>query len=834
MTTDDSKKIVLPPFLIRRLEAFRIVKGSEISYVVRDKLEGKTYDFDAWQFFILEVLPGCETLQKLQTVFQDRFDREITRRELEQFLGSLADAKLLDEQTSAQHPLLVKYTKPTFEIEDGEAKQKRFSSPDGLPPDAAAEEAPAAETVKPAAPPKQDSAKSHGHAKAKESPESEDGDPALGMNWPDPKIKLYLGDPRPILRWLAPLCKPLWRVIYLAPLMLLGSVYFILYRHFDLYVDDFNELESIFLLPAHLIFAWLTVHFFGSVSAAIAATNYKVSVEKVGFYPTFGFMPRWCLKMTGADRMTRKQMMWTHSAPLFMRIVLLTLGIAMWWSFRGSRTDLAQIGMLVTFTCVIGLTLEAGNPLLKAHAYYIVCAYLNEPNLRGKAYMAIVNRLRGDRYQAYDRKVLAIYGILTITWIAIVTLVIAHMLAKYLLSEINLGGSGLIIIAAFVAYMFYLNYRGFKKFGEDYERKLQFDRWRSRALPIAEGEEEGEVSRKKRSYWKPAVLICLFILLFVPYSYEPSGTFTIYPVVREDLTTDTPGVITEVNFEGGEFVKKGTVLARLAHDNYVSQYNVLTAQIKQQEHVIENLKTLPKPEDVQVAQAQLEIARTREPFNRAKAERLLPLWKSGAVTYEEYINVVKDHAVDVQDVIEKQANLALVKTGPTQEQIAAEEAKLLALEADRDGVQGKIDRTYIRMPFDGNILTLHLQDKLNSYLEAGKPFASVENTGFVTLQIQIQESDLQFVKVGMEARARPNSWFLDEFSGKVTVIDPDVTNTRAGTLVNVVALFDNHDGRLKTGMSGEAKLGSVKLPVWQAFTLTIERFWRVTVWSWIP
>ena len=77
MTEQPSQKIVLPAYLIRRLEAFRIAKGHEHSYILRDKLYGKTYDFDPWQFFILEVLPGCETQEKLQTVFRDRFDRDI-------------------------------------------------------------------------------------------------------------------------------------------------------------------------------------------------------------------------------------------------------------------------------------------------------------------------------------------------------------------------------------------------------------------------------------------------------------------------------------------------------------------------------------------------------------------------------------------------------------------------------------------------------------------------------------------------------------------------------------------------------------------------------------
>jgi putative peptide zinc metalloprotease protein len=819
----NSKKIVLPPFLIRRLEAFRIVKNDEQSYVIRDKLHGTTYDLDAWQFFILEVLPGCETVEKLQEVFKERFNADLTRKEIDKFFGSLADGKLLD-QAAAEHPLLAKYMKATFTVEDGAPVRKPYGDPDA-PAFTTTPAAPA----EPAAtePPKAEAA---GGKKA-ETPAG--GEPPLGLDWPDPKIKLFLFDPRPVLRWLAPALKPLWRVIYLTPFLLLMAAYIGLYKYFDAIYHDFGALELNFSVVDHLIFAWLTVHFLGSMSAAVVATNYKVSVEKVGFYPTFGFMPRWCLKMTGANLLTRKQMMWTHSAPLFMRVVLMSLGILLWFNTRNTHVDISQVGLLVMFTCIVGLTLEAGNPLLKAHAYYILCAYLNEPHLRGKAFLALFNRLRGNVYQAYDRKVLAIYGLCTLTWIMIVTLVIAHMLAKYVWGDLHLNGSAVIIVLIFVSWMMWLTYTGLRKFGEDFDRKLQFDRWRSRALPTKDAE-AGEVPATRIKYWRVAVVVCLLLILFLPYSYEPDGQFLIFPVLKEDLTTDTPGVIDEVYFDGGEYVKKGTVLARLAHDNYQAAYNTLSGQIEEQKHVIANLKTLPKPEAIQLAEAELKVAREHEPYSRAKMERLAPLAKIGAVTLEEYESNVKEHAVDVQQVLEKEANLALVKTGPTAEEIAAAESKLVALEADRDGIQAKLDRTFIRMPFDGNILTLHLKDRINGYLDAGKAFASVENTGYVNAQFQIQESDLQFVKIGMPARARPTSYFFDEFSGRVTQIDRNITDNKSGTWVNVIVLFENKDGRLHTGATGEGKIGPVTLPVWQAFTLSVERFFLVDVWGWLP
>ena len=130
--TEETKKIVLPPYLLRRMEAFRIVKGDVQTYLLRDKLQGKTYDFDPWQFFILEILPGCDTLTRLQTAFQDRFDRAISKPELDEFLGSIADRQLFDE-SAAEHPLLAPFMRQTFEVEDGKAKPKLFNAAGTVP-----------------------------------------------------------------------------------------------------------------------------------------------------------------------------------------------------------------------------------------------------------------------------------------------------------------------------------------------------------------------------------------------------------------------------------------------------------------------------------------------------------------------------------------------------------------------------------------------------------------------------------------------------------------------------------------------------------------------------
>jgi putative peptide zinc metalloprotease protein len=820
--TEATKKIVLPAYLQRRFEAFRIVKGNAQSYIIRDKVQDKVHDFDPWQFFILEILPGSDSFERLQTSFEDRFDRKLTKKELDELLGSIADRKMFDD-TAAEHPLLKPFMQRTYKVEDGKAVPKPFveaPASTAAPASAAATPAPAAAPA--AAAPVQD-----------ENAELPAGvQDALGMDWRTTKVMLGLFDPRPALTLLAPVLRPLRHIIYAVPLLLLAAL-FLMYQYFDLLTTDLTALHVDVNLFQHLLFLFVTLHVVVSLTVGSVAHAFKVSVDKVGFALAFGFMPRWALKMTGADRLTRLQTMWLHGSALLARVVLFSLGIIVWFNTRDTDNGLATAGLLLMFGCAAGLLLESGNPLVKANGYYLLSAYLNEPHLRGKAYAALLNKIRGGVYRAADSTLLVLYALLSTTYVILIIVVVGWMLAKFILGDLALGGSAVILTLFFVGYLLYRNYAGLKRFGETYERQVQFDRWRSRTLPV--GAVEGEVTRDKPNYWQRALLVCLLLALFIPYPYEAGGSFLIFPARKQVVSTDESGLVEAVYFEGGEAVKQGTVLARLAHVDYQSQIKVLSAKIDEQKAVIDNLKTLPKPQEVKLAEQKLEVERSREKFSREKAPRLEKLYKVGAVSFEEFDSARKDHLSDVEQVAQKEAELALVKAPVTVSQIAAAEAKLASLVEERASYEVKIQRTVLQMPFDGNILTLHLKDKINSYLEKGAPFAALEDTSVVTAEIEVPESDLQYVKIGSAIRARPVSFADDkEFEGKVTVIDRNVTPKSTGNVVKVIAAIDNRAGLLKTGMAGRAKVVGVSMPVWRAFSLAIVRFIKIQVWSWIP
>ncbi len=817
--SEPSKKIVLPAYLIRRLEAYRIAKGSEYSYVLRDKLYGKTYDFDPWQFFVLEVLPGCESLDKLQTVFRDRFDRDITQQELETLFSAIADQKLFEE-SALQHPLLEQYAKRSFEVIDGKAVHKSFSTVGQAAPAAAA-----ATTGAPATPTDAKAASA-----ALELPPGVEG--AVGIDAHAASKMLPLFDPRPMLKSLAPVVAPLRYLVYAVPVLLLVAIVLAV-NNWHLLSSDLGTLHAHFSLFARIIFMLLTVNVLAVLVMSFVANAFRVSVDKVGITVLLGFIPRFTTHMTGTDQLSRRETMWLHGSNILLRLFLFSVAMLVWYNTRDHQDSLTQFALMMVLVAGASLLIEAGNPLAKGSAYFLLSAYLNEKNLRGKAYRALLGKFRGDVYEPANSNALALYSLATITYLIFLVLLIGVGLLEWLNGHLRLGGTSVIIAGAFVAYLLWRNYTGLKHFGDIYEKTQQFDRWRKRTL-TADEMAPGETPKAPMAWWKKVLLATPLVLLFLPYPYEVSGSFSIYPLRKQVLSTDTPGLIQTVYFDGGEAVKQGTVIARLAADDYSGQVKVLDAQIQEQAAVLANLKAGPKPEEVRVAQEALETARTTARYSRDKVPRIEKLYRSGAMSFEELDTARKQRDDDAMEVTERIADLQLVKSGATADEIAAAAAKLSSLEQQRAIEADKVTRTEVRMPFDGNILTLHLKDRTNSFLDKGQPLATVEYIGTVTAEVDIPEADVQYVKPGAKVRVRPVAYFNREFEGTVTTIDRNVTKEETGTTLKVIATIDNHDGKLSTGMTGTAKIQGETMPVWKAFSQAIIRFLKVQVWSWIP
>ena len=596
--SDSSKNVALPAYLPRRLQAFRIVQGDKTTYILRDKLVDKTHDLEPWQFFVLEVLPGCDNVEKLLGIFEDRFGRKITEAEVLTFFGWLADNKLLDEE-SAAHPLLKPFTVQGYALEKGLVKPKSFEELAVMMAPASAKKG----SQGPTAPPPADS-------KGEVVEEL-----AAGVNDAanlDPRRRgkgLKLFEIKPMLAVLLPIVTPLRWVVYALPLMAFAAL-MLLIRYSPLAFSDLQSLRDTTTLLTHAVFSLLTINILAVITQAFIAQKFRATVGPLSIALRFGFFPRFTVFLSNTKQLSRRERMWLHGGPILMRIFLFSVGVLVWYNTRDDLLALSRTGLALAFLCGVNILVEGGNPLVNGNGYHLLAAFMDEPYLRGKSYKAFMDRFRGVAPTESESNVLATYALVNFAYAFLVLIVIVLIVGKFFAEEVHIGGATIIICIALAAYLISRTITRFKMISTAYDRSVQFDRWRKRALPAEAGEAKQvePAGSRTSAYVKIALGLSLLLLLFLPYPYDAGGTFDIYPNNRQVITTDIGGVVEEVRFLGGESVKKGTVLARVAATDLTSQIAVFNAKIAEQQAVIDDLKARPKKEEVMVAQSAVDLA----------------------------------------------------------------------------------------------------------------------------------------------------------------------------------------------------------------------------------
>jgi putative peptide zinc metalloprotease protein len=926
----EPQRMAVPALLRQGLVVFREAQGTEHRYKVRDNWKGITYQFEPWQFFVLEVLPGCDDFAKLASVFKDRFGHSITNEEVEGLFSLVADMKLFGVSAES-HPLVAAFIKKRGIQLPGTSSQRSEAGSDRsavgtTPSDSAAQKKEGPLPVFSAT--VSDSADFNVHefknqkkdiqklcqairndryelgtikasensiewlntilqitgffdhvmarkttlvltdeikklrdatqqnrkkafsqisdvekneikrlnraiielAYPKEAPQSPVIDRPVGKKGWD------LFDPTPLIKRLYPVLSPVKYVVYALPPMLIVTLMIVIRNHDMLAQDtDFYYLGLEYISVnwlSHTLFGLMTDNLLATITFALVAYSYRVKVNAFFLQLHFGFFPRFHVRLGNTDQLSRREKLWLHASPILVRLGSIAVCIFLWYGTRGSGGLVSSLALALGAITTASLFLVA-NPLMKSNAYNFLAAYMNEPALKAKMLLAITNKIKGNRYEKGDNNVLAAYGLASSLFMFLTFLVFLSLFGAYL--KLHMGGAGVFLIVLLVLLWILRLSAKLKRINETYENAVQFERWRNIALPkVTDDLTKTESKSSRLTYLYVSVVFLIVIGLVVPYRYEPGGYFVILPNQRAELTSGNSDIIREIYFDGGEILQKGTVLARLDDSEYQSQLKIYTAKMKEQEAIVADLRSRPKPEEVALAERELDVQIERSVYSGEKLKRYERLFQEKTISFAELEDQRREHAVDLEQNKQARAALELVKTGATAEQIAAAEAKLQSYIEECNYYRQKVDQSIIRMPFDGKLEGINLKQKMGHYLNKGEPFAFAVNIFQVFAQIDVPEPDVRYVTENSATRIRPSTYSSEDFPGSVAVIDSIVTPQRAGNIVKVLTVLQNKDGRLKPGMTGYAKISSASMPAWKVLSLAAIRFFEVDVWSWVP
>jgi putative peptide zinc metalloprotease protein len=295
-----------------------------------------------------------------------------------------------------------------------------------------------------------------------------------------------------------------------------------------------------------------------------------------------------------------------------------------------------------------------------------------------------------------------------------------------------------------------------------------------------------------------------------------------------------PDLVDTIHYQGGEVLAQGTVVAEMVNDRQMYDVEKTREELKKKQAELDVLLTTPSTEQIALAQEGVKTARVMLQYSRQQFDRMNQLYQKEIVSFVDYEDALRQMELDQQLLSAAKARLADIKTRVNVHEIQAARIEIDLLKTQLAYHEQVLDRTRLKMPITGRIITMNLKNLQDTYLDEGVLFAEVEDISKARVEIRIPESDAVEIGVGQTVRLRLRTSPNQRFDGRVDKIYPAAVVDATGRFVICESILDNDDDLFRSGMTGFAKIEGRNMFVIEAFSRALVRFVKVEVWSWLP
>lgn len=269
---------------------------------------------------------------------------------------------------------------------------------------------------------------------------------------------------------------------------------------------------------------------------------------------------------------------------------------------------------------------------------------------------------------------------------------------------------------------------------------------------------------------KSFLFLPIFIIFFTGCFQEKKEVkfFGNVDVRTVSLAFRVSGRLESLNFDEGQKLKKGDIIATIENSIFKENINQINAQIKLQEIQIKKLEKGYRSEEIEKAKAKLlevkvNLDRTNKDFKRAEE-----LFKTKSISEQAYDNA-KAQAKDLQTQYDyAKSSLELVQNGYESEDIQSAKAQLESLKAQRNILQINYDDTVLYSPVDGTIITKVYE--VGSIVNSSQTIVDIAKSDEYWVRSYLSEKYLGVIKTGMKAVVTTDS--NKTYEGVVSFISP--------------------------------------------------------------
>ncbi len=255
-----------------------------------------------------------------------------------------------------------------------------------------------------------------------------------------------------------------------------------------------------------------------------------------------------------------------------------------------------------------------------------------------------------------------------------------------------------------------------------------------------------------------------------------SSTGTLSAISTVTVGSQVSGQLTEVLVDFNSKVKKGQVIARIDPSTYETQ-------------IVQG--------NAQIASAQAQLKQYQATLANA------------TLVYQRNARLGEQKLVAQSDV--DQARAAMLQA---QAQVNSAQAAIRQQTASTQTTRLNLERTVIRSPVDGVVLTRAVEpgQTVAASLQAPTLFTIAEDLSKMKIQLTVDESDIGQVKAGQNVNFTVDAFPNRQFNGVVSQVQMAATTTNNVVTYPVLVTVDNSDGTLLPGLTVNAEIEVSRQP----------------------
>lgn len=266
------------------------------------------------------------------------------------------------------------------------------------------------------------------------------------------------------------------------------------------------------------------------------------------------------------------------------------------------------------------------------------------------------------------------------------------------------------------------------------------------------------------------------------------------------------GKIENITKDEGENVKKGETLVLLDNSSLKKSINELEANIEASTIELSKLKSGFRDEEIQEVKATFDEATANLNKINDTYTRQKNLYKTKSTSEENFILSELNYKQALATLDKAKAAYELVKNGYRKEDILVQEAKLKALEAQKEKLEVDIKDSNIISPVDGVILNRYKE--IGSITTAGESVLEIAKTDEFWVRAYIDENHLGDIKPNLkmliftDSRKEPYEGYIGFISpiAEFTPKNIETQELRADLVYSFRVIVKNSDDKLRQGM----------------------------------